>query len=91
MPRHDNLQVIALLVSERMENFDEFDDVFCFGNTVNFVFSGIQYIMSFTYDYYVGYNCTLSDPQNEVGLNALVIGKMLLGDFGELKPLCKCA
>jgi len=90
MSRHDHLQVIALLVSERMEDIEDFDDVFCVGNTVNFGFDGVQYIMSFTYDYYIGYNCTLCNYQKEVGMHALVVGKMLLGDFQELKPLCMC-
>lgn len=82
----DQLQVIASLISDRMDEFDELVDVYVQGRKIDFGYEGVQYALSFWFDEVTGYNTTLENYAVEVDLPAVAVGRMLRGDFVDLEP-----
>lgn len=82
----DQLQTIAHIVSDRMEEHGEFLDVYVSDRVVGFGYEGVQYSLAFWFDD-AGYNAVIDNYEVELRVGSLAIGRMLRGDFSDLLAL----
>jgi hypothetical protein len=83
----DQLQLLAQVVCDQLEEFDEYDDVYCSDRVVGFGYAGTQYALCFLFDGMTGYYAVVDNYKTKTKIPAIAVGRMLRGDFSDIETI----